>query len=164
MHDRGVIPPAEVPADLLQAVTRQRAGQEHADLPRERDRAVALLRLQIRQAVQADEEVEEDEKYLGAATLAKLRSGEVVDEAGQPLSGVQVVIVNQQTGFQSGGLTQANGRYLVTGLRAGGPYRIEARMIGYGLEAQDDVMLDAGGTFEANFALLRAQGFGNCRR
>jgi small subunit ribosomal protein S2 len=31
---------------------------------------------QIRQAVQADEEVEEDEKYLGAATLAKLRSGE----------------------------------------------------------------------------------------
>jgi small subunit ribosomal protein S2 len=32
--------------------------------------------LQIRQAVKADEEVEEDEKYLGAATLAKLRSGE----------------------------------------------------------------------------------------
>jgi small subunit ribosomal protein S2 len=32
--------------------------------------------LQIRQAVQADEVVEEDEKYLGAATLAKLRSGE----------------------------------------------------------------------------------------
>jgi len=31
---------------------------------------------QIRQALQADEEVEEDEKYLGAATLAKLRSGE----------------------------------------------------------------------------------------
>jgi small subunit ribosomal protein S2 len=32
--------------------------------------------VQIRQAVQADEEVQEDEKYLGAATLAKLRSGE----------------------------------------------------------------------------------------
>jgi small subunit ribosomal protein S2 len=32
--------------------------------------------LQIRQAVKADEEVQEDEKYLGAATLAKLRSGE----------------------------------------------------------------------------------------
>jgi small subunit ribosomal protein S2 len=31
--------------------------------------------IQIRQAVQADEEVVEDEKYLGAATLAKLRSG-----------------------------------------------------------------------------------------
>jgi small subunit ribosomal protein S2 len=32
--------------------------------------------LQIRQAVQADEGVQEDEMYLGAATLAKLRSGE----------------------------------------------------------------------------------------
>jgi small subunit ribosomal protein S2 len=31
--------------------------------------------LQIRQAVQADEVVHEDEKYLGAATLAKLRAG-----------------------------------------------------------------------------------------
>jgi small subunit ribosomal protein S2 len=36
--------------------------------------------LQIRMAVQADEEVEEDEKYLGAATLAKLRSGEFADD------------------------------------------------------------------------------------
>ncbi len=80
-------------------------------------------------------------------------TGEVTDENGAPIAGVQIVIQNQQTGFQSGSLTQANGRYLVVGLRAGGPYRIEARMIGYGLEAMNDVMLDAGGTFEANFAL-----------
>lgn len=33
--------------------------------------------MQVRQAVQADEAVEEDEKYLGAATLAKLRSGDM---------------------------------------------------------------------------------------
>jgi small subunit ribosomal protein S2 len=32
--------------------------------------------MQIRQATQVDEEILEDEKYLGAATLAKLRSGE----------------------------------------------------------------------------------------
>mgnify|MGYP001118921489 CR=1 FL=1 len=38
--------------------------------------------LQIRQAVQADEEVEEDEKYLGAATLAKLRSGDFAFDDG----------------------------------------------------------------------------------
>ena len=39
--------------------------------------------LQIRQAVRADEEVIEDEKYLGAATLAKLRSGEFEFEEGE---------------------------------------------------------------------------------
>ena len=42
--------------------------------------AAANEGLQIRMAVQADEEVEEDEKYLGAATLAKLRSGDLADE------------------------------------------------------------------------------------
>jgi len=31
--------------------------------------------LRIRQAVQVEEEVAEEEQYLGAATLAKLRSG-----------------------------------------------------------------------------------------
>ncbi|NIV31861.1 MAG: 30S ribosomal protein S2, partial [Anaerolineae bacterium] len=41
--------------------------------------AAANEGLQIRMAVQADEEVEEDEKYLGAATLAKLRSGDFAD-------------------------------------------------------------------------------------
>jgi hypothetical protein len=80
-------------------------------------------------------------------------TGEVTDENGGPMAGVQIVIVNQTTGYQSGGLSQANGRYLVMGLRPGGPYRIEARMIGYSLEAIDDVTLQPGGTFEANFAL-----------
>jgi len=80
-------------------------------------------------------------------------TGQVTNENGAPMAGVQVLILNQQTGFQSGGLTEANGRYLVIGLRAGGPYRIEARMIGYGLEALDNVVLAAGGTFEANFSL-----------
>jgi small subunit ribosomal protein S2 len=43
--------------------------------------------LQIRQAVQADAEVQEDERYLGAATLAKLRSGDIdfEDEEDQDL-------------------------------------------------------------------------------
>ena len=80
-------------------------------------------------------------------------TGEVTNQDGAPLSGVQIVIVNQQTGYQSGSISQANGRFLVMGLRPGGPYRIEARMIGYGLQAIDDVTLQAGGTFEANFTL-----------
>jgi hypothetical protein len=80
-------------------------------------------------------------------------TGQVVDESGTPVAGVQIVIVNQLTGVQFGSLSQDNGRYLVVGLRPGGPYRIEARMIGYGLEVVEDVNLDPGATFEANFAL-----------
>jgi small subunit ribosomal protein S2 len=39
--------------------------------------------LQIRQALHADEGVKEDEKYLGAATLAKVRSGEFDEDEHQ---------------------------------------------------------------------------------
>lgn len=80
-------------------------------------------------------------------------TGQVVDQNGAPIAGVQIVIINQQTGAQFGSLSQDNGRYLVMGLRPGGPYRIEARMIGFSLEMVEDVSLDPGGTFEANFAL-----------
>jgi small subunit ribosomal protein S2 len=43
--------------------------------------------LQIREAVKADEEVEEDERYLGAATLAKLRSGDIDFEESESKEG-----------------------------------------------------------------------------
>ena len=43
---------------------------------------------------------------------------------------------HQNTGAQNGSLTQVDGGYVVPGPRAGGPYRVEARMIGYGLQAE----------------------------
>lgn len=43
VEDGGVVPAAEVPADLLEGVSRVLACQEHADLAWKCDRAVALL-------------------------------------------------------------------------------------------------------------------------
>lgn len=67
--------------------------------------------------------------------------GRVTDEGGVPLSGVQIVVTNQVTGVMNGGLSQSDGRFAVMGLRPGGPYRVEARMIGYGLQVVDDLTL-----------------------
>ena len=61
------------------------------------------------------------------ATLA----GRVMDESGAALSGVQVVVTNQNSGSQNGALSQSDGRFLVVGLRAGGPYGVEARMLSH---------------------------------
>lgn len=80
-------------------------------------------------------------------------TGLVTDMSGAPLSGVQVVIVNQVSGLQNGALTQGNGRYTVTNLRAGGPYTVEARFIGYGLQVVDNVTLAAGTTRTVDFRL-----------
>ena len=76
-----------------------------------------------------------------AAQSTATLNGRIVDESGAAVSGTQIVITHQVSGTQNGALSQADGRYTVAGLRPGGPYRIEARMIGYGLQLVDDVNL-----------------------
>jgi len=89
---------------------------------------------------------------LAAQSTATI-TGRVTDESGAALSGVQMVITNQVSGVQYGSLSQADGRYAVPGLRPGGPYRVEARMIGYGLQTVDDVRLETGQTVTLDFRL-----------
>jgi hypothetical protein len=91
---------------------------------------------------------------LSAQSTASL-VGRVTDDNGAGISGVQVVVTNQNSGTQNGALSQSDGRFTVVGLRAGGPYRVEARMIGYGLMAVDDVMLSAGQTRTIDFRLTQ---------
>ncbi len=89
---------------------------------------------------------------LAAQSTATL-NGRVLDENGAALSGVQVVVTNQNSGSQNGALSQPDGRYAVMGLRAGGPYRVEARMIGYGVQVVEDVTLTSGQTRTIDFRL-----------
>jgi len=89
---------------------------------------------------------------LAAQSTATL-AGRVTDDMGAALSGVQVVVTNQSSGTQNGALSQSDGRFLVVGLRAGGPYRVEARMIGYGLQVVEDITLAVGQTRTIDFRL-----------
>src|SRR5690242_232790 len=52
--------------------------------------------------------------------------GQVADSAGAPLSEVQIQVRNVATGYVVGSITRDNGRYLVPGLEAGGPYTVTA--------------------------------------
>jgi hypothetical protein len=83
-------------------------------------------------------------------------TGQVVDERGQPLPGIQIVVTNTATGRVSGVITRADGRYLLPGLQPGGPYRIEARGIGYTTAAQESVNLALGQTAAFDFNLSSA--------
>src|SRR6185295_6674844 len=53
------------------------------------------------------------------------------DTSGAPLAAVQIQVRNVETGFVAGSLTRENGRFLVPGLEAGGPYTVTARRIGF---------------------------------
>src|SRR5262245_48367504 len=70
-------------------------------------------------------------------------TGRVTDQAGTPIEGVQVILTHLGTSAERGAFTR-EGRFALTELRAGGPYRLEARMIGYGLGVVNDITLTEG--------------------
>jgi outer membrane receptor protein involved in Fe transport len=67
--------------------------------------------------------------------------GLVTDSAGAPRPAVQVQVRNVQTGYVVGSLTRDNGRYLVPGLEAGGPYTVTARRIGFAPQTRENVFV-----------------------
>ncbi|MGQ0712572.1 MAG: TonB-dependent receptor [Gemmatimonadaceae bacterium] len=80
-------------------------------------------------------------------------TGQVTDTAGTPLSDVQVSVSNASTGAQVGTITRSDGRYLVVALRPGGPYRVEARRLGYAAAAIENVHLALGEARELDVVL-----------
>ena len=67
--------------------------------------------------------------------------------------GATIVLVHQPSGTQYGTVTNAEGRYNLTGLRAGGPYRVEFSYVGYTKEVYEGVQLRLGEVFVLNAAL-----------
>lgn len=90
----------------------------------------------------------------GQAVTTSTVVGRVVDdENGQPLAGVQIMVRNQATGVVNGTTTGEDGRFVISGLRPGGPYLVEARLIGYRTESIDAVQLDLGEREDLQFEL-----------
>lgn len=83
--------------------------------------------------------------------------GDVVLEDGKPAAGVEVEIVHQPSGTRSRAIVNGNGRFLVTGLRIGGPYIVIARGDGLDDDTVSDVYATAGSPVEVKLA-LRAKG------
>ena len=90
---------------------------------------------------------------LAQSTTTSAVTGQVTSAEGQPLSGVQIVVTNGQTGASQGVLTRSDGRYLLPGLPPGGGYTIQARAIGYASQAFTDVNLAISQTQRFDFQL-----------
>lgn len=67
--------------------------------------------------------------------------GKVIDQNGQPAVGIAVVATHEPSGTVYGAVTNADGRYAIQGMRAGGPYTVEISSIGYKTVTYTDVTL-----------------------
>lgn len=58
-------------------------------------------------------------------------SGKIVDQNKEEIIGATIQVTHVPTGVTTGTITNANGRYSISGLRAGGPYTVKVSFVGY---------------------------------
>jgi hypothetical protein len=80
-------------------------------------------------------------------------TGIVTTTAGTPISGASVLAVHAPSGTRYQGLTRADGRYVIPGMRVGGPYTITVSSIGYATQAREDVVLNLGVATDVDFRM-----------
>jgi hypothetical protein len=81
--------------------------------------------------------------------------GRVTDTSGQPLAGVNIQVINAQTGARFGAATNASGTFFVPNVLVG-MYTVEARIIGYRPGRKVEVSVNLGLVAEANLQLEAA--------
>ncbi|MFN2383608.1 MAG: carboxypeptidase regulatory-like domain-containing protein [Gemmatimonadota bacterium] len=74
-------------------------------------------------------------------------------QTGAPVEGIVVQVVNASTGYANGAVSNDAGRYFVSGLQVGGPYRVEASGLGYGVDIREGLQLTLGQNLPLDFAL-----------
>ncbi len=70
--------------------------------------------------------------------------GTVLDNSGKPLPDVNVYAVHTPSGTNYGGSTSASGKFIISNMRVGGPYKIVFTYLGFKDEVLDGVNLSLG--------------------
>lgn len=82
--------------------------------------------------------------------------GEVTDAQGRPVIGATVTAVHEPSGTRYAAAANADGRYVIRGMRAGGPYRVEIACFGMVDNRTGGITLRLGETFRHDAVLEEA--------
>ncbi len=87
----------------------------------------------------------------GVTTAAM--SGIVKDSQGQVIPGASVTATHEPSGTVYEAVTQADGRFVIPGMRVGGPYNVSAALTGFTTEVKNNLTLSLGVTQGVEFSL-----------
>src|SRR5437870_7402882 len=73
-----------------------------------------------------------------------LIAGVVADAQGAVVPGVVVVAIHEPSGTSYEAVSQADGRFVLPGLRVGGPYKVSAKLTGFATETKEGVTVSLG--------------------
>lgn len=83
---------------------------------------------------------------LRAQVTTSALSGKVTDLSAEAVIGATVKAVHEPSGTMYGAITNADGRYTIQGMRAGGPYKVEITYVGYETVTFSQITLNLGET------------------
>src|SRR5262245_541154 len=87
----------------------------------------------------------------GVTTAAM--SGIVKDSQGQVIPGASITATHEPSGTVYEAVTQADGRFVIPGMRVGGPYNVSAALTGFTTEVKNSLVLSLGVTQGLEFTL-----------
>ncbi|MEM6297245.1 MAG: TonB-dependent receptor, partial [Bacteroidota bacterium] len=90
--------------------------------------------------------------FAQGSTTASI-AGSVKDEAGEALTGANVVVTHKPTGAKYGNMANESGRFRIPNVQVGGPYKVEVSFVGYETTTKDGVYLTLGQTLNMIFIL-----------
>lgn len=79
--------------------------------------------------------------------------GIVTDSDNRPLEGARITAIHLPSGTQYIGATRADGRFVIPGMRVGGPYQVAATMIGFARQSRDDIQVSLGASADLVFKM-----------
>ena len=79
--------------------------------------------------------------------------GTVTDEKGEALPGANIIALHVPSGSQYGTSTRADGKYNITGMRVGGPYKVTVSFVGYNSQSIENLYLELGQNLKVDFKL-----------
>src|SRR5437868_12241527 len=80
-------------------------------------------------------------------------TGTVTDANGAPIEGAQIQVRNARTGASAGGISRANGQFLIQGVEPDAGYSITVRRIGFEPVTHDNVVVSLGQTTRSDVQL-----------
>ncbi len=93
---------------------------------------------------------------VSAQVTTSAMRGSVLDSAGTALEGAQIEAIHEPSGTRYGAITRSDGRFIIPGMRVGGPYTVSATRIGYAKKSQEGIFLTLGITADVPFVMSQA--------
>src|SRR2546430_14584962 len=85
-------------------------------------------------------------------------AGIVTDSSGTPLEAARVIAVHGPSGTTYTASTRTDGRFTISGMRVGGPYRVTVTVVGHRREVQDQIHPNPRGAADPRFLLGEGRG------